>query len=219
MNTVSSSTKLYNNKGHDFFDDTWGWNNNNPPSNNNNNNSSGGGAGAGGNRNKNGGSNGGKDVFNMEELKARISSLKQSKSVAAPASSGLASSVKTSTDTPPPAKKPDEVHIILFNPDTEQEGVHTIEFPKGSGNNVILAFENAQACDMFSKLLKDQLYMDPIVSTWLSYLLVCQQYFYLKKGRCVYVFTHTFLYFMGLDRAFILCTWFRFVNSLQNTQK
>jgi len=152
------STKLFHNKGHDFFDDTWGWNNNNPPSNDGNSNND-------KNGNPNEGGNG-KDVFDMEELKARISSLKQSNSVAARSSSGLASSVTTSTDTSPPAKKPDEVHIILFNPDTEQEGVHTIEFPKGSGNNVILAFENAEACDMFSKMLKDQLFMDPIVSTF-----------------------------------------------------
>jgi len=40
--------------------------------------------------------------------------------------------------------KPEDVYIILFNPGTEQEGVHTVEYPKGSGNNVILAFESKE---------------------------------------------------------------------------
>mmetsp|Transcript_25539 Transcript_25539/g.52247 ORF Transcript_25539/g.52247 Transcript_25539/m.52247 type:complete len:237 (-) Transcript_25539:616-1326(-) len=49
--------------------------------------------------------------------------------------------------------KPERVHIILFNPGTNQEGVHTVEFPKGSGNNVILAFESKDECEKFSENL------------------------------------------------------------------
>jgi len=37
---------------------------------------------------------------------------------------------------------PESVHIILFKPGTEQQHVHTLEFPVGSGNNMILAFES-----------------------------------------------------------------------------
>ena len=60
--------------------------------------------------------------------------------------------------------KPDEVHIILFNPNTEREGVHTIEFPKDSGNNIILAFECRVECEQFSMKLRDQHFFDPVVS-------------------------------------------------------
>lgn len=57
--------------------------------------------------------------------------------------------------------KPDEVYIILFNPDTDREGVHTIEFPKESGNNMILAFESHLECQQFSASLKEQQFFDP----------------------------------------------------------
>jgi hypothetical protein len=61
--------------------------------------------------------------------------------------------------------KPTKAHIVLFNPGTDREGVHTIEFPKGSGNNLILAFESRIECEQFSDLLKDQNFFDPSVST------------------------------------------------------
>lgn len=57
--------------------------------------------------------------------------------------------------------KPDSVHIILFNPGTDREGVHTIEFPKDSGNNMILAFESRVECDQFSATLREQQFYDP----------------------------------------------------------
>lgn len=60
--------------------------------------------------------------------------------------------------------KPEDVHIILFNPDTDREGVHTIEFPKESGNNMILAFESREECEEFSASLKRQQFFDPTVS-------------------------------------------------------
>jgi len=59
--------------------------------------------------------------------------------------------------------KPEDVYIILFNPGTEQEGVHTVEYPKGSGNNVILAFESKEECDRFSQALQDQQFFEPAV--------------------------------------------------------
>lgn len=61
--------------------------------------------------------------------------------------------------------RPIDVHIILFCPDTDNEGVHTIEFPKGSGNNVILAFESQTECNTFASALKEQNFFDPAVST------------------------------------------------------
>lgn len=61
--------------------------------------------------------------------------------------------------------RPEVVNIIVFNPDQEEEqGVHTVEFPKGSGNNIILAFECEKECIRFSQMLKDMLFYDPVVS-------------------------------------------------------
>lgn len=60
--------------------------------------------------------------------------------------------------------KPAEVNIIFFKPDTDEEGVHTIEYPKGSGNNVILAFESMGECGRFATMLKKQNFYDPSVS-------------------------------------------------------
>ncbi len=61
--------------------------------------------------------------------------------------------------------RPECVHIILFNVGTNREGAHTIEFPKNSGNNVLLAFEEEAECDQFTIELKEQEFFDPVVST------------------------------------------------------
>eukprot|EP00579_Thalassiosira_antarctica_P007076 CAMPEP_0201887502 /NCGR_PEP_ID=MMETSP0902-20130614/25105_1 /ASSEMBLY_ACC=CAM_ASM_000551 /TAXON_ID=420261 /ORGANISM="Thalassiosira antarctica, Strain CCMP982" /LENGTH=188 /DNA_ID=CAMNT_0048417445 /DNA_START=147 /DNA_END=713 /DNA_ORIENTATION=- len=56
---------------------------------------------------------------------------------------------------------PESVHIILFHPDTEKQHVHTIEFPKDSGNNLILAFESRGDCGSFAGMLMDLEFVDP----------------------------------------------------------
>ncbi len=56
---------------------------------------------------------------------------------------------------------PENVYIVLFYPDTDNEGVHTIEFPKGSGKNFLLAFEDHNECLNFALVLKDQKFFDP----------------------------------------------------------
>mmetsp|Transcript_21470 Transcript_21470/g.46419 ORF Transcript_21470/g.46419 Transcript_21470/m.46419 type:complete len:344 (-) Transcript_21470:29-1060(-) len=61
-----------------------------------------------------------------------------------------------------PQIRPDYVHIILFNPQTEREGMHSIEYPKGSGNNLVLAFESKAECDNFSSQLSSDLFSDPV---------------------------------------------------------
>jgi hypothetical protein len=61
--------------------------------------------------------------------------------------------------------RPETVHIILFNPGTEYQGAHTIEYPKGSGSNVILAFTSFEACHKFGQDLKKHDFFDPTVST------------------------------------------------------
>jgi len=92
-------------------------------------------------------SNGFSNHFDMDELRERIGQ------EASPYDK-LFSSERTSP-------KPSEVHIILFQPSTENEGVHSIEYPKGSGNNIILAFESKLECDLFAANLKEQYFFNP----------------------------------------------------------
>ena len=56
----------------------------------------------------------------------------------------------------PPARPDEKVYINIFKPNTQDEGAHTIEYPKGSGNNVILAFSSRRECDKFANLLREQ---------------------------------------------------------------
>eukprot|EP00585_Thalassiosira_rotula_P006814 CAMPEP_0196142910 /NCGR_PEP_ID=MMETSP0910-20130528/12511_1 /TAXON_ID=49265 /ORGANISM="Thalassiosira rotula, Strain GSO102" /LENGTH=196 /DNA_ID=CAMNT_0041404287 /DNA_START=185 /DNA_END=775 /DNA_ORIENTATION=- len=56
---------------------------------------------------------------------------------------------------------PESVHIILFHPGTEKQNVHTIEFPQGSGNNLILAFESGGDCVEFARMLQDLEFAGP----------------------------------------------------------
>lgn len=65
---------------------------------------------------------------------------------------------------------PESVHIILFHPDTVEQSAHTIEYPKGSGNNIILAFESGAECVRFAGMLKELQFVNPSVSSFL-YLL------------------------------------------------
>lgn len=58
-------------------------------------------------------------------------------------------------------ERPEHVHIIFFKPDTDEQGLHTIEYPKGSGSNFLLAFESKKACDRFAATLKAQNFGHP----------------------------------------------------------
>lgn len=50
--------------------------------------------------------------------------------------------------------KPEIVYIIMYNPGTDQEGVHTTEYPKNSEAEVILGFEELGDCVQFASALK-----------------------------------------------------------------
>jgi hypothetical protein len=51
--------------------------------------------------------------------------------------------------------QPEIVYILVYNPGTEKEGVHTTEYPKdGSGSEVILGFEELGDCVQFATALK-----------------------------------------------------------------
>uniref|UniRef100_A0A7S2IGI9 Uncharacterized protein n=1 Tax=Helicotheca tamesis TaxID=374047 RepID=A0A7S2IGI9_9STRA len=56
---------------------------------------------------------------------------------------------------------PYSVHVVLFNADTANEGLHAIEYPRGSGKNSVLAFETKKECEMFAKELREQQSFDP----------------------------------------------------------
>ena len=107
----------------------------------------------------------GKDHFDMDELRQRIADEKN------PYRKLFEMDDATHT-------RPEDVHIILFKPDTEEEGVHTIEYPKGSGTNVILAFESKEECTRFAATLKAQHFFDPSVR-----LRVCMHY--IMHGLCL----------------------------------
>ena len=57
--------------------------------------------------------------------------------------------------------RPEQVHVILFKPNTQEQGVHSIEYPKGSGNNFVLAFESKEACIKFAQSLQAQNFDNP----------------------------------------------------------
>jgi hypothetical protein len=51
--------------------------------------------------------------------------------------------------------QPEIVYILMYNPGTEEEGVHTTEYPKiGSGSEVILGFQELGDCVQFATALK-----------------------------------------------------------------
>jgi hypothetical protein len=51
--------------------------------------------------------------------------------------------------------RPEIVYLLVYNPGTDQEGVHTTDYPKdGSGSEVVLAFEELDDCISFANVLK-----------------------------------------------------------------
>lgn len=48
---------------------------------------------------------------------------------------------------------PETVHIIVYNPHSELEGVHVTEYPRGSGEQTLLAFESASECQHFCDVI------------------------------------------------------------------
>ena len=68
---------------------------------------------------------------------------------------------------------PDSVHIILFHPDTPKQHVHTIEYPVGSGENMILAFESQTDSIRFARMLQQDLdFAEPSVSSRVMFLTI-----------------------------------------------
>lgn len=89
------------------------------------------------------------DRFDMEELRQRI----QQEDAYSPR---IFKNGMTPSSPSPSETLPESVHVILFQPGMPEQSAHTIESPKGSGNNVILAFASLKACNKFADALKEQ---------------------------------------------------------------
>ena len=68
------------------------------------------------------------------------------------------------TMTAPAEIRPDIIYIILFNPQTPFEAIHTVKFPRGadfdqSTADLLLAFESFDDCVAFAEVLRS----DPAV--------------------------------------------------------
>ena len=68
------------------------------------------------------------------------------------------------TTTAPAELRPDVIYIILFNPQTPFEAIHTVKFPRGanfeqSTSDLLLAFESFDDCVAFAEVLRS----DPAV--------------------------------------------------------
>ena len=70
--------------------------------------------------------------------------------------------------------RPETVHCIFFQPGTEEQGMHTVEQPAGSGNNMVLAFTSKDSCDKFASRLRDLQFFvfDPTVRCIILLLLM-----------------------------------------------
>jgi hypothetical protein len=101
------------------------------------------------------------DHFDMDELKKRIAADQRNPYYSGwfHGTAALKKKLEDVSQEPPVT-----VYIITFDP-TENcnGGIHSIEYPVGSGNNVILAFESKEACDRFAVQLREQQFFDPSV--------------------------------------------------------
>lgn len=55
----------------------------------------------------------------------------------------------------PLATKPDVCYIIMYNPSTPQEGIHTMTYPRGSEDDLLLAFESLDDCVAFAQIIRE----------------------------------------------------------------
>jgi len=45
--------------------------------------------------------------------------------------------------------------MIVYNPSTEEEGIHTMKSPRGTENELLLTFEGLADCINFSRVIKN----------------------------------------------------------------
>ena len=56
------------------------------------------------------------------------------------------------------------MYTIVYNPGTPEEGIHTMKYPRGTENDVLLAFEGMADCIVFARTIKEDpaLDMEPV---------------------------------------------------------
>lgn len=95
-----------------------------------------------------------RDLFDPDELNERLlSQTNPYRAMFTKQSTKIASTASTTA--------PDKVYVVFL---FQGAGVHSVEYPAGSGNNVILAFESKRSCENFASLLKQQRFFEPVVS-------------------------------------------------------
>jgi len=54
--------------------------------------------------------------------------------------------------------------MVVYNPTTVEEGIHTMKYPRGSDAEILLVFEGLADCIEFSKCIKEDPMMkhDPV---------------------------------------------------------
>ena len=57
-------------------------------------------------------------------------------------------------------EKPEVVYTIVYNPGTPEEGIHTMKYPRGSENDLLLAFEGMADCIVFARTIKEDPLLD-----------------------------------------------------------
>mmetsp|Transcript_21792 Transcript_21792/g.32405 ORF Transcript_21792/g.32405 Transcript_21792/m.32405 type:complete len:98 (-) Transcript_21792:119-412(-) len=52
--------------------------------------------------------------------------------------------------------KPDIVYVIMYNPGTENEAIHTMEYPRGTSRtgDMLLAFESIEEVNYFANMIR-----------------------------------------------------------------
>jgi hypothetical protein len=52
------------------------------------------------------------------------------------------------------------VYTVVYNPGTPDEGIHTMKYPRGSDNEVLLTFEGMADCIVFARTIKEDPALD-----------------------------------------------------------
>eukprot|EP00536_Pseudo-nitzschia_multiseries_P008854 jgi/Psemu1/199264/e_gw1.234.2.1 len=59
-----------------------------------------------------------------------------------------------------PREVPEVVYTVVYNPGTPDEGVHTMKYPRGTDNDVLLCFEGMADCIVFARTIKEDPSLD-----------------------------------------------------------
>lgn len=107
-----------------------------------------------------------RDSFDMEELRQRIRAeqIKPVSDILHQFQEAMMKNIRKNSASSQQLQQLQQplntVYIVSFqkhgNKSNMMHGVHAIEYPKGSGNNVVLAFTNEESCNKFAQSLRSQ---------------------------------------------------------------